>query len=202
MQKASVLFSGGKDSSLAAVLLEPFYDIELVTCNFGIVESFQGAQESAVQLGFKHRVLACGVQILEHALDMAMNDGFVNNAINYIHKEVLTTLSKESSIVIIADGIRRDDRVPMLTPAEVQSIEAKYGVAYIRPLFGYGRSAVNGLVDQYLVCEENESTQSSSSDYEVELRALMRARFTDNAVAAIFPDKHIQSHIFTRKRHE
>ena len=197
-----MLYSGGKDSSLAAILLEPFYEVELVTCNFGVVESFQGAQESAAQLGFKHRVLACDIQILEHALDMAMNDGFVNNAINYIHKEVLTTLSKESSITIIADGIRRDDRVPMLTHATVQSIEAKYGVTYIRPLFGYGRLAVNNLVEQYMVCEENESAKSISSDYEIELRALMRARFTDDAVAAIFPDKHIQSHIFTRKRHE
>jgi predicted subunit of tRNA(5-methylaminomethyl-2-thiouridylate) methyltransferase len=29
-----VLFSGGKDSSLSAILLEPFFDVTLVTCNF------------------------------------------------------------------------------------------------------------------------------------------------------------------------
>ncbi|MCG7851898.1 MAG: alpha hydrolase, partial [Methanosarcinaceae archaeon] len=29
--RASVLFSGGKDSSLVAMLLEPFFDVELVT---------------------------------------------------------------------------------------------------------------------------------------------------------------------------
>lgn len=200
MDTISVLFSGGKDSSLAAILLEPFFDIELVTCNFGIEKSYRGAQESAAQLGFRHRVLTCDVKILEHALEMAMNDGFVNNAINYIHKEVLTSISKESSIV--ADGIRRDDRVPKLTLADVQSIEAKCGTSYIRPLLGYGRLAVNNLVDRYLICEETDSTSSTSSDYEVELRSLMKVRFGEDAVATIFPKKHIQSHTFMRKRHE
>lgn len=35
--KVSVLFSGGKDSSLSALLLEPFFEVELVTCNFGLL---------------------------------------------------------------------------------------------------------------------------------------------------------------------
>ena len=35
--KVSVLFSGGKDSSLSALLMEPFFEVELVTCNFGLL---------------------------------------------------------------------------------------------------------------------------------------------------------------------
>lgn len=39
--KVAVLFSGGKDSSLAALLLEPFFDeIELVTFGFQGEESW------------------------------------------------------------------------------------------------------------------------------------------------------------------
>jgi predicted subunit of tRNA(5-methylaminomethyl-2-thiouridylate) methyltransferase len=35
--RVSVLFSGGKDSSLSALLMEPFFEIELVTCSFGLL---------------------------------------------------------------------------------------------------------------------------------------------------------------------
>ena len=56
--KTAVLYSGGKDSSLMAVILDKLgYDVELITINFGIFDSSIPATESAKNLGFKHRVL-------------------------------------------------------------------------------------------------------------------------------------------------
>ena len=50
--KAAVLYSGGKDSSLMAVILDRLgYDVELITINFGIFNSSIPAQESAKSLG-------------------------------------------------------------------------------------------------------------------------------------------------------
>jgi len=46
--KVAVLFSGGKDSSLAALLLEPFFDeIELVTFSFGHDDTWTRAADAA-----------------------------------------------------------------------------------------------------------------------------------------------------------
>jgi len=66
--KACVLYSGGKDSSLMAVILEKFgYNVELVTLNFGIFDSFKPAAESASALGFKHRVFKADKTLIETA---------------------------------------------------------------------------------------------------------------------------------------
>ena len=41
-----LMFSGGKDSALAALLLEPFHDVTLVTVGFGAVRiTYVGLQE-------------------------------------------------------------------------------------------------------------------------------------------------------------
>ena len=46
-----VLFSGGKDSSLAALLLEPFFEeIELVNFSFGHDDSWTRAEDAAREL--------------------------------------------------------------------------------------------------------------------------------------------------------
>ena len=56
--KAAVLYSGGKDSSLMAVILDKLgYDVELVTINFGKFDSSIPARKSAESLGFKHKVI-------------------------------------------------------------------------------------------------------------------------------------------------
>lgn len=56
--KACVLFSGGKDSSLMATILDRLgMDVELVTVNFGIYDSWKAAAESAKALDFEHKVL-------------------------------------------------------------------------------------------------------------------------------------------------
>lgn len=52
--KVQVLYSGGQDSSLSAVLLEPFFDVELVTCTFGIKNEdyWRNAENAAGVIGF------------------------------------------------------------------------------------------------------------------------------------------------------
>ena len=55
--KVSVLFSGGKDSSLSALLMEPFFEIELVTCSFGLLSNVELAAQTQKELRFPHRVL-------------------------------------------------------------------------------------------------------------------------------------------------
>jgi len=39
---------------------------------------------------------------------------------------------------VVADGTRRDDRVPTLDRSFAQSLEDRHGVSYVRPLLGYG----------------------------------------------------------------
>ena len=51
--KAGVLFSGGKDSTLAALLLSPFVDVELVTVNFGVIPNDAADMARILGLSFK-----------------------------------------------------------------------------------------------------------------------------------------------------
>lgn len=53
--KVGILFSGGKDSALAAILLSPFAQIELATVSFGIVPN--DAASVARVLGFPHVII-------------------------------------------------------------------------------------------------------------------------------------------------
>ena len=49
--KAMVLFSGGKDSGLATLLLEPFFDeMELVTFSFGRDDAWMKAAQAAAEI--------------------------------------------------------------------------------------------------------------------------------------------------------
>ncbi|MGP8319888.1 MAG: DUF7411 family protein [Methanosarcinaceae archaeon] len=195
--KASVLFSGGKDSSLSAILLDKFFDIELVTCGFSVLPIGDIAQKAAAKLGFSHVVLKLDGEILEKAFSIVVKDGYPKNAVNYIHHKAVETLASNNDVTIIADGIRRDDRVPVLTDSQIRSIEDRYGVHYICPLRGYGRAAVNMLVRQYLVIEEGQSDEIPKADYETELREVIRQRIGQDKIADIFPS-HIQSRVTGR----
>ena len=128
--KTCVLYSGGKDSSIIAVILNKLgYCVELVTVNFGVYPSWKAAAESASNLGFTHRILDGDPNVLKDAVDTIINDGFPNNGINHIHKYALELAAKEYSVV--ADGTRRDDRVPKLDLNEIRSFEDRNGVEYI-----------------------------------------------------------------------
>lgn len=193
-----VLFSGGKDSSLSAILLEPFFDVTLATCNFGFRETWKPAARVASELGFPHKVLRIDGAILESACEIAVSDGYPNRAIDHIHGCALS--SAADGHAIIADGTRRDDRVPMINLPDARRIEDRYDCMYVRPLLGYGRRAVDALVDDHLEIAEDESEKIEKSDYEVELRAIIEERHGTGMVHEIFPGRHLQSRVVRRKK--
>jgi predicted subunit of tRNA(5-methylaminomethyl-2-thiouridylate) methyltransferase len=196
--RISVLFSGGKDSSLSALLMEPFFEIELVTCSFGLLPNWKLAAKTAKELQFPHRVLSLEREILEKAYEKIMNDGFPKNAINYIHEKAVETLALEPEVKFIADGTRRDDRVPVLSISQIRSIEDRLEIQYICPLKGYNKKTVSTLVEYYLNIEEGQSDSIQKADYETELRELIRQRHGEEKIKEFFPH-HIQSYVLSRK---
>ena len=196
--RTSVLFSGGKDSALSALLMEPFFEVELVTCSFGLLPNQELAAKTAKELGFPHRILSLEWEILEKAYEKIMNDGFPKYAINYIHEKAIETLALDPDVKFIADGTRRDDRVPVLSISQVRSIEDRLGIQYICPLKGYNRKTVSTLVERYLRIEEGPSESIPKADYEIELRELIRQKHGDGKIKELFP-AHIQSHVLSRK---
>ncbi|MDP2217946.1 MAG: asparagine synthase-related protein [Methanolobus sp.] len=197
--RVSVLFSGGKDSSIAAILLERFFEVELVTCSFSVLPVGDVARETAKRLGFPHRVVRLDMQALEQAYELLIQDGFPKRAIDHIHLTAIKTLASDKDVVFIADGIRRDDRVPVPEMSQIRSIEDRYGVSYMSPLKGFGRVAVNELVRQHLVIEEGQSENVIKADYETELRELIRTRAGAQRISELFPS-HIQSRVIERKK--
>ncbi|PAV08025.1 DUF7411 family protein [Methanosphaera cuniculi] len=195
--KAAVLYSGGKDSSLMAVLLDKFgYDVELITVNFGIFNSSLPAQKAAENLGFKHRVLSLDKQILLDAVDMIVRDNFPNNGINHIHHEVIEHVACDYDV--IADGTRREDRIPKLTMSEIQSLEDRMNVQYLN-LSGIGYKTVNDISSEIFELEKRESDIHNSSDYEMEVRTYLKEHGHD--IENIFP-QHIQSKVIGWRKNE
>ncbi|WNY24693.1 DUF7411 family protein [Methanolapillus millepedarum] len=198
--KAHVLFSGGKDSSLSAILLEPFFDVHLVTCNFGILPTGPIAADIAREIGFPHQILKPDVSVLEEAAKTAQKDGFPNQAINDIHRHVLALLAKTDGVSVIADGLRRDDRVPHVPLPEIQSFESKNKVLYCSPLMGFGRATINKMIDSHLVITEEESAGMLKCDYEAELREYLSQDIGEEATHKLFPKSHKQSRVISRIR--
>ncbi|WP_297508226.1 asparagine synthase-related protein [Thermococcus sp.] len=188
------LYSGGKDSSLAAwVLTRLGYEVELVTVTFGLLDNWRFARETAKRLGFKHRVLKLPVEVLESAVETAIRDGHPNNAIQFIHEKALEALASMPDVVRVSDGTRRDDRVPFLDLPKARSLEDRFNVAYIRPLLGLGYKTIRELTERLFIVEIRESEELQKADYEVELRHLLRERGIDPL--EIFPKRHYQSRV-------
>ena len=198
--KAHVLFSGGKDSSLSALLLEPYFEIQLVTCNFGLLPTGEVASEIAKELGFLHQVIRPDMKILEEAAKIVKTDGFPNGAINYIHRRVLELLAGQNGIEMIADGLRRDDRVPRLEQSEIQSFEDKNKILYCSPLMGFGRSTINKMIEKNLVITEEESAVILKCDYEAEVREYLYRDVGEEETHKLFPKSHKQSRVISRIR--
>lgn len=195
--KTCVLYSGGKDSSLIAVILEKLgYHIELVTINFGIFDSWKPASEAASSLGFKHRVLKADRTILENAVQIILEDRFPNNGINYLHQKVLETVFPDYDV--IADGIRRDDKIPKLKKNEIKSFEDKTGVEYIT-LDGFGHKTIDDLSGRLFTIIRELTSMENNSDYEVEIRYLINKIEGEEASSTIFP-KHMQSRVLGWKK--
>ncbi|RKD95913.1 DUF7411 family protein [Halopiger aswanensis] len=190
-----LLYSAGKDSTLAALLLEEFYDVTLVTGHFGISDDWQHARETADSLGFEFERLELDPDVAREAVDVMLEDGFPRNGIQRVHEHALERLAAaESGFDAVADGTRRDDRVPTISRAQAQSLEDRHGVDYVSPLSGFGRGAVDRLVDATLEVTVGPSEEISRADYEAELRTLIAEREGPAAVGDVFPD-HEQTYV-------
>jgi predicted subunit of tRNA(5-methylaminomethyl-2-thiouridylate) methyltransferase len=185
----ALLYSGGKDSSLAALFLDAFYDVELVTAHFGVTEDFEHGRTAADALGFPFDTVELDQEVAEEAVDRMLEDGYPRNGIQRVHEHALEVVA-ERDVGFIADGTRRDDRVPTVSRATAQSLEDRKGVDYLAPLSGFGRHAVDQLVEQELDVETGPSEEIQRADYEGELRALLRSAHGEEAVETVFPDHH------------
>ncbi len=190
--KVGVLFSGGKDSSLAALLLSPFATVELVSVSFGIVPN--DASSSARMLGFSHTAIELEEAHAMQAVDIMMSDGYPNNGINLIHEIAIERAA--TLYEAVADGTRRDDRVPLLSTGEARSLEDRLGINYVRPLLGYGRRMIDALVAAHFEVMYGEGV---SFDYEGELKNIMTTVYGPEAVNNVFPTEHVQSKVTARK---
>ncbi|MFW6321639.1 MAG: DUF7411 family protein [Halohasta sp.] len=193
----ALLYSGGKDSSLAALLLEEFYDVTLVTATFGITDDWHHARRAADALGFPFERLSLDPEVAEAAVDRMADDGFPRNGIQEVHAHALESVAG-LDVAAVADGTRRDDRVPNVSRASAQSIEDRHGVDYIAPLSGFGRHAVDRLVEATFEIEVGPSETVRKADYEDELRTLLADRHDEAAVEEVFPD-HEQTYVHGRR---
>jgi predicted subunit of tRNA(5-methylaminomethyl-2-thiouridylate) methyltransferase len=193
--KVGVLYSGGKDSSLAAIMLGTYYEVELNTFVFDPLRQIPTLEAAAEALGYplKKRVFAEGM--LDEMADLVIAKGYPNDAINAVHQAATESLAAEYDVV--GDGTRFDDRVPMLPRETVQSLMGRTGCSYVRPLLGYVRREVDRLADQLLVVQYGETGTIQNGDYETEIRDAIRARGLDPA--PLFPAHHEQSLVVGRK---
>ncbi|NUB89790.1 alpha hydrolase [Haloterrigena sp. SYSU A558-1] len=188
-----LLYSGGKDSTLAALLLEEFYDVTLVTAHFGVSDDWKHARETAASMGFEFERLELDADIAREAAATIREDGFPRNGIQRVHQHALERLA-DREYDAIADGTRRDDRVPTISRAQAQSLEDRHDVDYIAPLSGFGRTAVDRLVDARLEVTVGPSEEIDRADYEAELRTVIADEGGPGAVDDCFPD-HTQTYV-------
>lgn len=192
----ALLYSGGKDSSLAALLLDQFYDVTLVTATFEITADWKHAESAATALGFPFETVQLDQTVADAAAAQMHNDGFPRNGIQQIHNHALETVAG-LEVSAIADGTRRDDRVPTVSRAQAQSLEDRHGIDYIAPLSGFGRHAVDRLVAATFDVEAGPSEEINKADYEGEIRALLREEYGPTAVVDVFP-AHEQTYVHGR----
>ena len=195
--RAGVLFSGGKDSTLAALLLDGFYDVTLVHAGFGVGEAADNAGETADAVGFPFEPVELDDGVADEVVERMREDGFPRNGIQRVHEAALDAVAG-AGYDAVADGTRRDDRVPTVSRAWAQSLEERHGVDYLSPLAGFGRGAVDRLVEEQLEVEEAPAADLAKGDYEAELRELVREAGGDEAVAEVFPD-HVQTRVIGRR---
>jgi predicted subunit of tRNA(5-methylaminomethyl-2-thiouridylate) methyltransferase len=185
----ALLYSGGKDSSLAAVLLDRFYDVRCVTGSFGLTDDWEHAARAADALGFSFDRVDLDPDVAAEAAATMVADGYPRNGIQRVHEHALETIA-DRDVDAIADGTRRDDRVPTVSRAQAQSLEDRHGVDYLSPLSGFGRHAVDRLVEATFEVEQGPSEEVPKADYEDELRTLIADEHGTAAVEEVFPAHH------------
>jgi len=195
--RCGLLYSAGKDSTLAALLLDPFYDVTLVSATFGVVDPAP-AREAAAAVGFDHETVELDTAVADEAVARMHDDGYPRNGIQQVHEHAVERLAAEPWVDAVADGTRRDDRVPTVGRPLAQSVEDRFGVDYLAPLAGIGRGAIDSMTAETLVVETGPSAEIAKADYEVELRALLADRHGGGAIEDVFPD-HTQSRVLGRR---
>ncbi|ELZ41989.1 hypothetical protein C471_05069 [Halorubrum saccharovorum DSM 1137] len=192
----ALLYSGGKDSSLAAHLLDRFYDVRCVTGSFGLTDDWKHAERAAGELGFPFERVELDREVAEEAARTMIDDGYPRNGIQRVHEHALETIASRE-VDAIADGTRRDDRVPTVSRAQAQSLEDRHGSDYISPLSGFGRHAVDRLVEETFDVQQGPSEEVPKADYEDELRTLIADEHGQETVGEVFPD-HDQTYVHGR----
>ncbi|MDY6965966.1 MAG: alpha hydrolase [Halobacteriota archaeon] len=193
--RVRVLFSGGRDSSLAALMLANFFEVELVSCTFGILKNWEIAEGVAELIGFPFKVLNLDRTIIEDAVEQMISDGHARGGITQIHKSALKGVAELPDSEMIADGCRRDDKTPVLTRGEIRSLEDRFGVQYIQPLAGFGRRTLDLLVNRYFEVEELEGRLIDGPEYEYEIRKVVRERYSEYKNNELFPRFHTHSRV-------
>jgi hypothetical protein len=192
--KAGVLFSGGKDSALAALLLSRDYEVELNTFVFSSGDETREVENAALSTGlpWKKRIFEEG--FLEKVVEMVITCGYPNEAIQQVHRRAIEMLCHNYPVV--ADGTRMDDRVPMLSRDEAMSFQNRTGCSYLRPLLGYGRKEVDRLARRHFIIANGQTGQIANGDYERGIRIGIASRGLDPR--AFFPQDHQQSLVLSR----
>ncbi len=189
-----LLFSGGKDSSLAGLILKKLgYNIIAVNVSFGVYPFYKYAKHVADLLGYEFMILEMNKELLEKIIETIIKTGKVSKALNLLHKLSIEEVIKRYDAKIIADGIRRDDKVPNLSISEIRSIEDRYNVEIVSPLKGLGYKTLRSLVNRYFIVEEDYSDRIKKSDYEAEIRYYMKLKGID--IYRYFPRNHKQSRV-------
>jgi predicted subunit of tRNA(5-methylaminomethyl-2-thiouridylate) methyltransferase len=194
---AGVLFSGGKDSTLAALALDRFYDVTLVTAHFGVTDAVDHARATAEATGFPFEAVELDRAVAAAAVDRMLDDGYPRDGIQQVHEYALERVAADG-YGAVADGTRRDDRVPTVSRAWAQSLEERHDVDYLSPLAGFGRGAVDRLADATLEVEEGPARDLAKGDYEAELRELVRDAEGDALTEEIFRDR-VQTRVTGRR---
>ncbi|QLH81086.1 DUF7411 family protein [Halosimplex pelagicum] len=206
MPTVATLFSAGKDSALAAALLDPFYDVTLCSCTFdlgGVPSVAETAREAGEQVGFPVASVELDESVAREAVDRMVADGYPREGIQLVHEHALETVAAREAIggtafAAVTDGTRRDDRAPVIERPFAQSLEDRHGIDYLRPLAGYGCGAIDDLAERLLDVETGPSEAIPTGDYETELRALMAAEYGEGTVSEVFPE-HVQSRVRGRR---
>ena len=184
---------GGKEERKGEIMGEDRDEEKEGRGKEGVKEDGEKEREAADSLGFPFEIVSLDDAVAEEAVEGMVEDGFPRNGIQRVHDHALETIAA-LDYDAVADGSRRDDRVPTVSRATAQSLEDRHGIDYIAPLAGFGRHAVDDIVAASFEVETGPSEKIPKADYEAELRAILADRHGEDAVGDVFPD-HEQTYV-------